>query len=279
MHDQLSEVAIAWSENPTWYQSSGSTGSPRTYRIRWEDIAASSRLTMPTTVLLGFPVRTYAGLQVLAYVRRHRCPLLAPNLTDLADSLPCATHLSVTPTLLHRLLMQAADFSTIRQITLGGEYARQALLDEIKMAAPQARITQIYASSENGVCASWSDGLEGIPENRWNETRAVRSDKWERRNGRWYFHGRMHDFVNVAGHTVNIADIESALYAVPGMQYARVYARRSMMTGCVILAEIAGSPDEHALRQVLDRLPPISRPRFIARVQEPSMALSGKKLR
>ena len=48
-------------------------------------------------------------------------------------------------------------------MTLGGEASPGGLLDELRAAFPDARISHVYASTEFGSVASVRDGLPGFP--------------------------------------------------------------------------------------------------------------------
>ena len=67
------------------------------------------------------------------------------------------THVSGTPSFWRLLLAQIDEkekkyFSSLKQITLGGETVPQELLDRLAAFFPQANITHIYASTEMGAC-------------------------------------------------------------------------------------------------------------------------------
>lgn len=72
--------------------------------------------------------------------------------------------ISLTPSLARRLITSRAmsDWK-LKQITLGGEIADQYLLDRLGRLFPNARVTHVYASTENGSLFSVSDGLAGFP--------------------------------------------------------------------------------------------------------------------
>ncbi len=276
LHDELTAMLR---EDPVTYCSSGTTGTPKTFTVPWEAIRrdVSPRGSTDDVVALGFLPRTYAGLSVLAFCRVHGSTLLAWPLDDIVGfsrALRSATHLSTTPTYMHRLLLCDA-MPALRQITLGGEAASASLLQAVAQAAPHARITQVYASSERGVSASWSDGRAGIPASCWSPHRAVESDRWECRDGRWHFRGRAGRLINVAGQTVDLAVVEQHLRDVPGVIDARAYGRPSSLTGQVLMADVVTRHQELPRGCALSSLPRVMRP-LVRVVPQLDMTAAGK---
>src|SRR5205823_4982217 len=77
------------------------------------------------------------------------------------------THVSATPTF-WQFLTTLLDPETaaqlhLEQITLGGEAIPTSLLGRLRTLFPEARISQIYASSEFGSSVSVRDGQNGLP--------------------------------------------------------------------------------------------------------------------
>ena len=211
----------------------------------------------------------------------------------------------------------ARSLPSLRQITLGGEVVDQPILNALKAAAPQARITHIYASTELGVCAAVSDGQAGFPA-EWLETNSKRvqlqlrgDELWVKRPGcsvgrqresseewtatgdlaeiqgrRVYFKGRRSDVLNIGGAKVAPAEVEERLSEVPGVLGARVLGRRSSIAGTVVVAEIiseAGT-DEKSLRATIMKhcracLPSCAVPRIVTFVDSLPISASGKILR
>lgn len=207
-------------------------------------------------------------------------------------------------------------WSSVRQITLGGEVVDQEILSALKSVAPHARLTHIYASTELGVCLTVSDGLAGFPiewlddKNRRillqvknNELLVSRSkasktpkadliewistgDVVEIKEGRVHFKGRRTDIVNIGGAKVLPSDVEARLMEVPGVVGACVSGRPSSISGMVLTADILAERD--ANKVVLQKqltihcrahLPSYSVPRMIKFVDSLPMTASGKTQR
>jgi acyl-coenzyme A synthetase/AMP-(fatty) acid ligase len=184
------------------------------------------------------------------------------------------THISGTPSHWRRALMSpAANRMSPRYVRLSGEVADQAILDHLKQAYPQADVAHAFASTEAGVAFDVRDGLAGFPASYIGQpgakaemrvvdgTLRIRSartasrylgnavlgqdegfidtgDMVERVGDRYYFIGRREGVINVGGQKVHPEEVEAVINRHPGVQMARVHARKSPITGAVVAAEI-----------------------------------------
>ncbi len=258
--------------------TSGTTGTPKAVHRPWDELVAevSSAGGPDDRFLLTYNVARYAGLQVALHCVVHGAELLVPARVDDVEAViaagASATHLSATPSLLRRIVMAggAGRLTALRQITLGGEYATQAVLDLAARCWPDARVTSIYASSEAGSSFVASDGREGFPAEALAHGRAGRTgrleddgelvvtlaggrevrtgDRWALQDGRLLYRGRDEDLVNVGGYKVSPAKVERVLLAVDGVEDCRVYGRPSPVTGQVVVAELVGEYELAAVR-------------------------------
>lgn len=192
------------------------------------------------------------------------------------------SHLSATPTLWRRLMM-APEIKTLalRQITLGGEIADQVILDAVSARFPDARVTHIYASTEAGVGFAVNDRKAGFPlayldappggvgmkilnDMLWlrpPDGRTVHylgaqeitvddagyvltGDRIEQDGARAFFLGRDSGVVNVGGVKVYPERVERTIAATPGVGLVQVNARKSPITGALLVATVVPSdPD------------------------------------
>jgi acyl-coenzyme A synthetase/AMP-(fatty) acid ligase len=268
--------------------TSGTSGTPKAVRHNWETLARPVRHAAESAGerwLLSYRPHLYAGLQVLMHCMvNHACLVLPPR-----DSTPpnvvrlmreaAVTHVSATPSYWRWLMTLgghgALEGLGIKQITLGGETADQAVLDTLKAIFPQSRIVHIYATSEAGRCFSVSDGLQGFPA-RFLEAPSpdgielkvlegelhVRSanamlaqdslvsserdasawiptgDLVEKIGDRFHFVARRTDIINVGGNKVDPWIVEQVVRSVPGVADARVYAKKSSLVGQMVACEI-----------------------------------------
>ncbi|MEM9368866.1 MAG: class I adenylate-forming enzyme family protein [Planctomycetota bacterium] len=172
--------------------------------------------------------------------------------------------LSATASLWRMLLMsdQCDDFK-LRQITLGGEICDQGLLDRLAQQFPEARVTQIYASTEAGVGFAVQDKLAGFPSSYLehcpggvrlaiSEHDTLLISPNDAAIGQWIdsddlvalqgdrvtFQGRRGGDINVGGKKVLPHIVEAALLSVDGIEMARAYAKQNAFSGQVVAAEV-----------------------------------------
>lgn len=262
--------------------TSGTTGLPK---IVPHDLAGLTRTVRrdpfgnrPVWGLL-YEMTRFAGLQValqslagggtLAAAPRH-----AP-MQDQVDWLAAqkVSHLSATPTLWRRLMMvPGVERLALKQVTMGGEIADQAVLDAVGARFPKARVTHIYASTETGVGFAVNDRRAGFPLSftedgtdvrirdgrlwlRPPDGRVVRylggrtldvdsdgyvdtGDRVEVSEDRAFFLGRDSGVVNVGGVKVHPERVERTIAAVPGVGLAAVSAKKNPITGALLIATV-----------------------------------------
>ncbi|MFM7242917.1 MAG: AMP-binding enzyme, partial [Planctomycetaceae bacterium] len=151
---------------------------------------------------------------------------------------------------------------SLERITLGGEAADARLLARAAEVFPQAKITQVYATTELGEVFRVADGMPGFPAD-WmgkslpggvrlsarrdgellvqlsRDTAEVGTgDLVERRGDRFEFTGRRSDGIVVGGAKVFPKRVEDVLRGVEGVADARVYGLPSGITGELVAAEI-----------------------------------------
>jgi acyl-coenzyme A synthetase/AMP-(fatty) acid ligase len=187
-----------------------------------------------------------------------------------------ATHVSGTPSHWRRALMSgAARAMAPRYVRLSGEIADQAILDNLHAVYPNARIGHAYASTEAGVGFEVDDGRTGFPATMLgrlpsgvemkveNGTLRIRSsrtalsymgagapgladrdgfvdtgDMIEVRDGRCFFIGRANGVINVGGLKVHPEEVEAVINRHPNVRMSLVRARKSPITGAVVVADV-----------------------------------------
>ncbi|WP_377320853.1 class I adenylate-forming enzyme family protein [Pimelobacter simplex] len=281
---------------PVMIRTTGTTGLPKAARHDWTVLARRAGAARPHPEqrwLLAYGPQQFAGIQVLLHVLSVHATLVAPFPRQPRDGLAAlltqdVTCVSATPTYWRFLLAEArsarAVLPRLAQITLGGEASSPDLLAELHDAFPDARISQVYASTEFGSIASVRDGLPGLaasslwsPEHPEGQLRVedgellVRAgtgmlgyagdaaesprevDGWvatgdlvEVVDGRVLFRGRSSEVINVGGVKVHPLPIEERVAAVPGVQVARVHGRANPMVGAVVAVEVALTAEARA---------------------------------
>ena len=270
--------------------TSGTTGEPKLARHTIQGLLGRIRPSNPgkqrARWLLTYHPATFGGLQVLLTALTSGAELATsayPSVADLgAQALAfLPTHVSATPTFWRSFLPVFGDQARslpLRQITLGGEIADQAILDRLQAAFPGAALTHIYASTEAGALFAVRDGRAGFPV-KWLEggidgvelriqsgllqvrsprrmlayvnratSGVLAGDGWlntgdlvEQTADRVYFRGREDLMLNVGGAKVRPEEVEEALLALPEVSEARVYGVSNPVTGMIVAAEIVAA--------------------------------------
>jgi len=259
---------------PVIVATSGTSGPPKLVDHAWESVLAAARLSEKwhgLGWLLVYDPARWAGIQVWMQALLTGGWVVVPGSRD-PDTVARAivaeavAVLPATPTLLRRLLTSADRSVLVRgkvdRITLGGEAADAQLLADVRSFYPEAKITQVYATTELGEVFRVTDGQAGFPA-AWL-TRALpggvklstrrdgelivqlsrdanpvaTGDLVEKRGNRYEFVGRRSDVIVVGGAKVWPKRIEEVLRPLPGIADVRVYGMPSAITGELVAAEI-----------------------------------------
>ena len=283
------DAAVA-GDQPLLILTSGTTGLPKAARHDWRVLGRTVDRVRPAPEqrwLLAYGPQQFAGIQVLLHVAASQATLVAPFPRQPKDGLEAlltqdVNCVSATPTFWRFMLAEAksrkAALPSLQQITLGGEACPANLLDEIKARFPDARISQVYASTELGSVTSVRDGRPGIavealyseanPDSNlkvedgelWvrpeagmlgyaddTDQDAERDDEsgWRRTGDlveiagdRVLFRGRRSEIINVGGVKVDPLPVEDRITALDGVAGARVFGRANALTGSIVAAEI-----------------------------------------
>ena len=107
------------------------------------------------------------------------------------------------------------------------------------------------------------------------------------KDGNFWFMGRIDDVMNVSGHRISTAEIESALVDHPKVAEAAVCGKMDDVTGQAIYAFVSlkggdkGSPEfaDELREHVANKLGKFTRPKYITFTQELPKTRSGKIMR
>jgi acyl-coenzyme A synthetase/AMP-(fatty) acid ligase len=296
--------------------TSGSTGLPK---LVWQGISNLARavkvspLRAEAVWALAYSPTHVAGVQVYLQALANGCSLLdvrGMNRTGVYGALERykVTHLSATPSFYRLLLPMDRPLLAVKSVTLGGESADAKLLAKMQELFPNARIHNVYASTEAGTLLVAADevfaiapGLEGKVAVRdgklsvhhtllgefvgfaavddWYDTGDVIETVSEQPL-RFRIVARERDWVNVGGSKVNPNEVESVLAEHAGVTQARVFGRKNSVMGNLLCAEVVPGvpvPTEVELRSFLaERLQPFKIPRVIRFVDSLGTTRSGK---
>lgn len=220
------------------------------------------------------------------------------------------THISATPTFYRMLLPPAAQFARVRRITSGGERFTPSLSAEMEKMFPNAKIANVYASTEAGTLFAADGDKFTVKDAMRPLVKIVGGELFLHKSllgesdsfaldGDWYatgdivevvsenplslkFSRRKSDMINTGGYKVNPREVEDALLAVDGIKQAAVYGRANPILGNVVCAKVVpmgGGIDEAAVREALRKtLQGFKIPRIIETVEELPQTRTGKSL-
>ncbi len=266
---------------------------------------------------LAYHPATFAGLQVILQALRNGNPLvrihdLPPDHVHEMIDEHSITHLSATPTFYRLLRLDQRIHPRVQSITIGGELLDEGGLALIRNGFPNAKIRNIYASTEagallqsDGVYFSLPEKLEGLVKIVDGELvvhRSLLAESIQQRLSeeflrtgdcveivsdspvRFRFLARRTDWINVGGSKVNPHQVEDKLRCLPGVRDVRVYGRPNSVTGAIVCCDLvldAGfSWTAGAIRKALKGVSPdYAIPRVVQVVDQIALTDSIKKER
>lgn len=225
------------------------------------------------------------------------------------------TNISATSTMYRNILpyLQGDIYPAIKRVTFGGEKFDAALEGKLKSIFPNAKMTNVYASTEAGslfaakgdvfeikeeyqqlikisfeneLCIHHSllgDSLHVQRENEWFHT----GDLVEMVDQNHFkFLSRQSDMINVGGYKVNPLEVEDLLIQVPGVIDILVKSKKNSVTGELLVADVVKDSeiDEKELKIAIKKfaaahLQEWKVPRIIKFVNELPSTKTGKKVR
>lgn len=322
-------LGLDWNELKTstarlGVRTSGTTGSPRLVWHRLETLTRGVR-TGPErkTDIWGMAYHPthFAGLQVIFQAIANRNPLVRLFGLDSATihqaiAAERVSALSATPTF-YRLLCtpEAPIHPLVRHVTVGGERYSDQLTARLHRVFPNARIRNIYASSEAGSLLV-SDGdafripeqlqqLIRISEGQLEVHAALLADSLKSKSGgvtdaadefvptgdrvEWLCEGdtfkiigREGEQLNIGGFKVHPGEIEDAIGGFPEVAEVRVYGRPNSVTGMLLCSDIrlhAGQvlTVKEMRRRLGELLPAYKLPGLVNFVESIAQTYSGKQ--
>ena len=264
--------------------TSGSTGLPK---LVWQGVANLARAVRVSprneeaVWALAYSPTHVAGIQVYLQALANGCTLVDVFGLDRVSVLAAlerhkVTHISATPSFYRLLLPMDRPLAHVRSVTLGGESADAWLLQKLAILFPQARLHNVYASTEAGTLLvadgdvfAISPGLEGkvvlrdgrihvhhsllgefvqtgdLPQ---EGAKSTKSDEWYDTGDvievvkaeplRFRIVARQRDWVNVGGSKVNPHEVEAVLGEHPDVAQVRVLGRKNSVLGQILCAEV-----------------------------------------
>lgn len=216
------------------------------------------------------------------------------------------THISATPTFYRLLLPCQETFPSVERITSGGEKFNEKTILQLKVIFPNAKITNVYASTEAGTLfASENDvfsirpdyehlirvhdgellihsslmGSSDINIKEWYNTGDLIEIIHEKPL-KFRFISRKSDMINVGGYKVNPLEVEETILTLAGIKDVRVFSKSNSVLGNIICCEVVCDNDqisEFSIRTFLQsKIQEFKIPRIIRFVDEISTTRTGK---
>ncbi len=294
--------------------TSGTTGRPKRVSHSFRSISRAVRHSdkhAHDLWALAYNPTHMAGIQVILQALLNANSVVRVFGLDPATAVEqirenAVTNISATPTFYRLLLGQQCVCPSVLRLTSGGEAFDAATIKRLLQLFPNAKITNVYASTEFGALFA-AEGRDFVVKQTLREK--VRIEEQELLvhttllgesmviDGEWYHTGdlveivheepltlrfvsRKSDMINVGGYKVNPAEVEDSLRSHEFVREARVYAKSNSVVGSIVCAEVvraSESLNETELRAFLaERLQEFKLPRMIKFVSELDTTRSGK---
>jgi acyl-coenzyme A synthetase/AMP-(fatty) acid ligase len=233
--------------------------------------------------------------------------LFGLNTIDIHNEIKNAriTHISATPTFYRLLLPCSEIYPSVQRITSGGEKFNINTINPLKRIFPNAKITNIYASTEVGALFASENDVFSINEENLslirienNEllihkslmgTADVEFDDWYNTGDvieivlenplKFRFLNRKSEMINVGGYKVNPIEVEEAILTYSNIISARVYSKTNSVLGNIVCCEVVSNSQilEADLRNYLkSKLQEFKIPRVIKFVEDIITTRTGK---
>jgi acyl-coenzyme A synthetase/AMP-(fatty) acid ligase len=176
------------------------------------------------------------------------------------------THISATPTFYRLLSPVERKYEHVQRVTLGGEKSDQKLHNVIMQIFPNAKINNIYASTEAGSLFVAKGEYFQIPESLINKIKIEEDElllhksllgesdsfdfsedyyktgdliEWiDKNTGLFRFKSRKNELINVGGYKVNPEEIENIITQIGGVEQAIVYGKPNSVLGNILCADV-----------------------------------------
>jgi len=294
--------------------TSGTTGIPKKVTHNFKSITRFVKISEQNkNSIWGFAFNPthMAGIQVFFQALLNGNTIvrlfgLAPNSIYSEIKGNDITHISATPTF-YRLLLSCNDtFKKVERITSGGEKFNEKTIMQLKGIFPNAKITNVYASTEAGTLFASDNDIFSIKREYEHLIRVTNDEllihsslmgNSETNFEEWYntcdlietitekplkfrFISRKSDMINVGGYKVNPLEVEETILTLQGIKNVRVYSKSNSVLGNIICCEVVCENEqisESSIRTFLQsKIQEFKIPRIIRFVDELSTTRTGK---
>lgn len=219
------------------------------------------------------------------------------------------THISATPTFYRLLLPFEQSYTSVQRVTLGGEKSDNQLYENIRKIFPEAKINNVYASTEAGSLFAAKGDCFQIPTDIRDKFTVVedellihksllgKSDKFifdgeyyhsgdiiewvNKEDNIFKFKSRKNELINVGGYKVNPGEVEETINAIEGVRQSLVFGKANSILGNILIAEVQLEEDSSITdldirRTLREQLQDFKIPRKIKFVESFSLTRTGK---
>jgi len=309
--ERLKRVGSSW--KITLF-TSGTTGLPKKVSHSFKSITRFVKRTAKhNTNIWGYAYNPthMAGIQVFFQALLNGNPIIRlfglPK-DEVLQSISefSISNISATPTFYRLLLPANNQYLSVIRLTSGGEKFDEKTSALLNQVFPNAKITNVYASTEAGTLLaakgnefSIKDEFADLIKIENNELLIHRSlmGTSEAINGEWYltgdlveivsehpvrfkFSSRKNEIINVGGYKVNPTEVEETIREIKGVADVRVFAKSNSVLGNIICCEVVrNNPalDESNIRnQLQTKIQEFKIPRMVRFVEALSTTRTGK---
>lgn len=252
--------------------TSGTTGEPKeiqqSFKNMVRNIKVSEDRISDVWGLFYHPTKM-AGYQVFFQSLLNKNTLVNMfqyDFKDVVDRIQnySVTHISATPTLYKMIVSNDTTFDSVKRITFGGEGSTEKFQTQIQKYFPNAKMKNIYASTEAGSIFASDGDLFRIPTQFENSIKIENNEIWIHKsivgesefikfNGDWYNSGDLVEFVDehrfkiigrssnvvkIAGYSVNLESVEQKIQKMDFVNMCRVYAEENSVLGNILVCEL-----------------------------------------
>ncbi len=273
-YDLLKRIACERNGSQIIMYTSGTTGKPKKVTHMFRNLMSSCKIDEKFTNdiwAFAYNPTHFAGVQVFlqAFINGNTMVYVfdkdSRDVIDLINN-ENITRISATPTFYKKVIpIITEEVKMVKSLTSGGEKFDYHLIPHIKKVFPNAKIVNVYASTEAGSLFSTIDEFFVIPERFKDRIRISNtselmihesligfSDEIEIVDGYYNtkdiveFHGeskfkfisRNSDFINVGGYRVNPLEIEEFILQSGYVREALVYGRKNSVIGNIVVADV-----------------------------------------
>lgn len=295
--------------------TSGTTGQPKKIEHNIKNLARSVRTGEKyANQIWGFAYNPthMAGIQVFLQAFANLNPLInifnqpREGIYKVIEEYGI-THISATPTFYRLLMPFEKEFTNVQRITFGGEKSDENLYEHIRRIFPNAKINNIYASTEAGFLFASKGENFIIPENIRDKIKIIDNEllvhysllgssdnlkldneyyqtgdliEWVNyEKGEFKFKSRKNELINIGGYKVNPNEVEEALEKMTEIKQAIVYGKKNSVLGTVLCADVVLNKPitEIDIRKNLSKiLQDFKIPRRIKFIDEIELTRTGK---